>query len=56
MNPNTKGGTMKLPFDGELRAALDAARKPRRMTITGYVREVVMRDLVAQGLLKGRAR
>lgn len=56
MTTDTKGGAVKLPLDGELRLAVDAARKRRRLTVTGYVREALIRDLVAEGLLQGGAR
>lgn len=55
MNPN-KEGAVRLTLDTELRAAVDAVRKRRRLTATGYVRDLVIRDLVTEGLLQGGAR
>ena len=56
MNHNTKGGEVRLPLDGELRAAVDIARKRRRTTVTGFVREALLQALKAEGQLNGSAR
>lgn len=51
MNATTKGGAVKLPLDGELRAAVEVARKRRRTTVTGFVREALLQALKAEGQL-----
>jgi len=56
MNATPKGGAVKLPLDNELRAAVDIARKRRRTTVTGFVREALLQALKAEGQLNGGAR
>ena len=56
MNTTYKGGAVKLPLDDELRAAVDIARKRRRITVTGFVRDALLQALKAEGQLNGSAR
>jgi hypothetical protein len=50
--------TKKLDFrvnigvDPEFKAAIDAARRSKRMTKTGYIRDTLVNDLIAKGFLK----
>jgi hypothetical protein len=46
---------INLLIDTEFEEALDAARLPRRMSKTAYIRDVLVNDLIARGLLKTRS-
>ncbi|XYD07082.1 hypothetical protein R1A27_18170 [Methylobacterium sp. NMS12] len=43
---------VSLDVDPEFESALDAARKSKRMTKAGYVRDTLVNDLIAKGFLK----
>lgn len=50
---------VNLGVDPEFEKALDAARRSKRMTKTGYIRDTLVNDLIAKGFLpqvKGMAR
>jgi hypothetical protein len=42
---------VNLGIDPEFEEALDAARRSKRMTKTGYIRNTVVNDLIEKGFL-----
>lgn len=51
MNTKKLDFRVNIGIDPEFEEALDAARRSKRMTKTGYIRNTVVNDLIEKGFL-----